>query len=154
MVVRKPAHTFLAELGIAYDDEGDFVVVKHAGLVTSTLLAKVLAAPNIKMFNAVCVEDLVVKANENADKYVAGVVTNWTLVSLNHNTQSCMDPNVMEAKVVVSSCGHDGPFGATGATISTPAAGLVCCAQISIDTHIIMYFSVGAASRRAQSQCD
>jgi hypothetical protein len=26
--------------------------------------------------------------------------------------QSCMDPNVMEAKVVVSACGHDGPFGA------------------------------------------
>jgi thiamine thiazole synthase len=25
-----------------------------------------------------------------------------------------MDPNVMEAKIVVSSCGHDGPFGATG----------------------------------------
>ncbi|KAG0583902.1 hypothetical protein KC19_3G170100 [Ceratodon purpureus] len=31
-----------------------------------------------------------------------------------HNTQSCMDPNVIEAKVVVSSCGHDGLFGATG----------------------------------------
>ena len=45
---------------------------------------------------------------------VAGVVTNWALVSLNHGTQSCMDPNVMEARVVVSSCGHDGPFGATG----------------------------------------
>lgn len=28
---------------IAYDDEGDFVVVKHAALVTSTLLSKVLA---------------------------------------------------------------------------------------------------------------
>ncbi len=23
-----------------------------------------------------------------------------------------MDPNVMEAKVIVSACGHDGPFGA------------------------------------------
>jgi len=33
---------------------------------------------------------------------------------MNHDTQSCMDHNVMEAKVVVSSCGHDGPFGATG----------------------------------------
>lgn len=114
MVVRKPAHHFLSELGIAYDDEGDFVVVKHAALVTSTLLAKVLAAPNVKLFNAVCVEDLVVKCNDKDEKFVAGVVTNWTLVSLNHNTQSCMDPNVMESKVVVSSCGHDGPFGATG----------------------------------------
>lgn len=45
---------------------------------------------------------------------VSGVVTNWALVSMNHDSQSCMDPNVMESKVVVSSCGHDGPFGATG----------------------------------------
>jgi thiamine thiazole synthase len=30
MVMRKPADAFLAELGVSYDDEGDFVVVKHA----------------------------------------------------------------------------------------------------------------------------
>lgn len=41
-------------------------------------------------------------------------MTNWSLVSQNHDTQSCMDPNVMESKVVISSCGHDGPMGATG----------------------------------------
>lgn len=45
-------------------------------------------------------------------RYCAGVVTNWTLVALNHDTQSCMDPNVIESKVIVSGCGHDGPFGA------------------------------------------
>lgn len=44
---------------------------------------------------------------------MAGVVTNWTLVSLNHSTQSCMDPNVMESKIIVSSTGHDGPMGAS-----------------------------------------
>lgn len=43
----------------------------------------------------------------------SGVVTNWSLVAQAHGTQSCMDPNVMEAGVVVSACGHDGPFGAT-----------------------------------------
>lgn len=42
MVVRKPAHEFLDELSIPYEDEGNYVVVKHAALVTSTLLAKVL----------------------------------------------------------------------------------------------------------------
>ncbi len=35
-------------------------------------------------------------------------------VSLNHDTQMCMDPNVIECKVVVSSTGHDGPMGASG----------------------------------------
>jgi thiamine thiazole synthase len=109
MVVRKPAHLFLDELGVAYDEQDTYVVIKHAALFTSTVMSKLLARPNVKLFNAVAAEDLIVKEGR-----VAGVVTNWALVSLNHNTQSCMDPNVMEAKVVVSSCGHDGPFGATG----------------------------------------
>jgi thiamine thiazole synthase len=88
MCVRRPAHRLLDELSIAYEDEGAFVVVKHAALVTATLLAKVLAAPNVKMFNAVAVEDLIVKRGRNGERAVKGAVTNWTLVSLNHDTQS------------------------------------------------------------------
>ncbi|KAJ8763702.1 hypothetical protein K2173_003174 [Erythroxylum novogranatense] len=110
MVVRKPAHHFLDELGIEYDEQDNYVVIKHAAVFTSTIMSKLLVRPNVKLFNAVAVEDLIVKSGR-----VGGVVTNWALVSMNHDTQSCMDPNVMEAKVVVSSCGHDGPFGATGA---------------------------------------
>ncbi|KAK6149791.1 hypothetical protein DH2020_017316 [Rehmannia glutinosa] len=111
MVVRKPAHKFLDELEIEYDEQDDYVVIKHAALFTSTIMSKLLARPNVKLFNAVAAEDLIVKGGR-----VAGVVTNWALVSMNHDTQSCMDPNVMEAKVVVSSCGGDGPFGATGSS--------------------------------------
>ena len=85
---------------------------------------QVLAADNVKLFNATAVEDLVVKEDEARGKYVAGVVTNWTLVSLNHDTQSCMDPNVLESKVVVSSTGHDGPMGATGAAPAAHVTGL------------------------------
>ncbi|KAL4439686.1 hypothetical protein ABPG75_002687 [Micractinium tetrahymenae] len=114
MCIRKPAHTLLDELQVPYEDDGEFVVVRHAALMTSTLLSKVLKAPNITMFNATAAEDLIVKQDEKRGKYVAGCVTNWTLVSLNHDTQMCMDPNVIEAKVMVSSCGHDGPMGAAG----------------------------------------
>eukprot|EP00884_Botryococcus_braunii_P019286 jgi/Botrbrau1/6040/Bobra.0042s0024.2 len=114
MVVRKPAHNLLDELSIPYEDEGDFVVIKHASLFTSTLLSKVLQAPNIKLFNATAVEDLVIKENDVKGRHVAGAVTNWTLVSLNHDTQMCMDPNVLESKVMVSCTGHDGPMGASG----------------------------------------
>jgi len=116
MCIRKPAHKFLDELEIPYEDEGAFVVVRHAALVTSTLLSKVLAAPNVKLFNATAVEDLIVKPDETVPggKRVAGAVTNWTLVALNHSTQSCMDPNVIESKVMISSTGHDGPMGASG----------------------------------------
>lgn len=41
--VRKPAHHLLDELNVPYQDEGDYVVIKHASLFTSTLLSKVLA---------------------------------------------------------------------------------------------------------------
>jgi len=115
MVVRKPAHLFLEEIQVPYDDCGDdYVVVKHAALFTSTILSKVLEQPNVKLFNATAAEDLIVKPTQNDMRRVAGVVTNWALVALNHDTQSCMDPNVMEAKVVVSCTGHDGPMGASG----------------------------------------
>jgi ribulose 1,5-bisphosphate synthetase/thiazole synthase len=196
MVIRKPANTLLDELEIPYEDEGDYVVVKHAALFTSTLLSKVLQvgglarappdavslgllcgegaaaacrsgdssaaaaaagtmgvvaqhasaqsalapapqqrpaapftaqsaslqaltcllcvqAPNVKLFNATAVEDLIIREDEARGKHVAGVVTNWTLVTLHHDTQSCMDPNVIEARMVVSGTGHDGPMGAS-----------------------------------------
>jgi len=110
MVVRKPAHNFLTELGLEFEEYENYVVLKHAAQYTSTVMSKVLDAPNVKLFNATCVEDLIVR-----DAKVNGVVTNWSTVTLfGHDTQSCMDPNVLEAKVVVSACGHDGPFGATG----------------------------------------
>jgi len=112
MVMRKPADAFLAELGVSYDDEGDFVVVKHAALFTSTLLSKVLSFPNVKLFNATAVEDLITRTTADGAVRIAGVVTNWTLVSMHHDDQSCMDPNTINAPIVISTTGHDGPFGA------------------------------------------
>ncbi|TGO46598.1 hypothetical protein BCON_0316g00090 [Botryotinia convoluta] len=112
MVMRKPADAFLIDLGVPFEDEGDFVVVKHAALFTSTLLSKVLAFPNIKLFNATAVEDLITRQTTDGNIRVAGVVTNWTLVTMHHDDQSCMDPNTINAPVVISTTGHDGPFGA------------------------------------------
>ncbi|EFQ30532.1 Thi4 family protein [Colletotrichum graminicola M1.001] len=114
MVMRKPAEVFLDEVGVPYEDEGDFVVVRHAALFTSTVLSKVLQFPNVKLFNATTVEDLITRrqAEDEGAVRVAGVVTNWTLVSMHHDDQSCMDPNTINAPVVISTTGHDGPFGA------------------------------------------
>ena len=113
MVLRKPADDFLNALGVPYEDEGDYVVVKHAAYFTTTLLSKVLAFPNVKLFNATAVEDLLTKKDEHTGEvYVAGVVVNWTLVSLNHDKMSCMDPNTINSRLVISTCGHDGPMGA------------------------------------------
>lgn len=94
MVLRKPADQFLHDLGVAYEDEGNFVVVKHAALFMSTLLSKVLAMPNVKLFNATAVEDLITRpiGKDGKGVKIAGVVTNWTLVTLHHDDHSCMDP--------------------------------------------------------------
>ena len=112
MVIRKPAHNLLVELGVPFDDEGAYVVVKHAALFTSTIMSKLLALPNVKLFNATCVEDLIVKKDSTGKQRVNGVVTNYTLVSMAHGLQSCMDPQTITAPVVCSFAGHDGPFGA------------------------------------------
>lgn len=111
MVMRKPADAFLREVGVPFEDEGDFVVVKHAALFTSTMLSKVLAMPNVKLFNATAVEDLITRPEGDGVR-VAGVVTNWTLVTMHHDDQSCMDPNTINAPVIISTTGHDGPMGA------------------------------------------
>lgn len=108
MVMRKPADVFLNEVGVPYEDEGDYVVVKHAALFTSTVLSKVLQLPNVKLFNATTVEDLITRKSESGDVRVAGVVTNWTLVSMHHDDQSCMDPNTINAPIIISTTGHDG----------------------------------------------
>ncbi|KAI1279760.1 STI35 protein [Xylaria sp. FL0933] len=113
MVMRKPADKFLSELGIPFEDEGSYVVVKHAALFTSTLLSKVLSFPNVKLFNATSVEDLITRRDaESGELRIGGVVTNWTLVAMHHDDQSCMDPSTINAPVVISTTGHDGPFGA------------------------------------------
>lgn len=112
MVLRKPADQFISELGIEFEDEGDFIVIKHAALFITTICSKVLALPNVKLFNATAVEDLITRKSASGKTRVAGVVTNWTLVSMHHNDQSCMDPNTINAKVVISCTGHDGPMGA------------------------------------------
>jgi thiamine thiazole synthase len=115
MVMRKPADKFLADLGVPFEDDGgSFVVVKHAALFTSTLLSRVLSFPNIKLFNATAVEDLITRRDDGGIR-IGGVVTNWTLVSMHHDDQSCMDPNTINAPVVISTTGHDGPFGAFSA---------------------------------------
>ncbi|SPO32202.1 probable Thiamin biosynthetic enzyme [Ustilago trichophora] len=112
MVIRKPAHHLLQEIGVEYDDEGAYVVVKHAALFTATLMSKLLAMKNVKLFNATCCEDLIIKKDSTGAQRVNGVVTNWTLVTMAHGLQSCMDPQTITAPVVIGACGHDGPFGA------------------------------------------
>lgn len=76
-------------------------------------MSKLLAFPNVKLYNATAAEDLIVKTDARGVQRVTGIVSNYTLVTLAHGLQSCMDPQTISAPVVVSCCGHDGPFGAS-----------------------------------------
>ncbi len=90
-MIRKPADNFLREIGVPYEDEGAFVVVKHAALFTSTLLSRVLALPNVVLMNATTVEDLIVHTDFQGKQRVAGVVTNWTLGDASSCVTKCND---------------------------------------------------------------
>ncbi|KAJ8294828.1 Thiamine thiazole synthase [Rhodotorula toruloides] len=72
--------------------------------------------PNVKLFNATAVEDLISRPDPLSKvpgaRRIAGVVTNFTLVTMAHGLASCMDPQTITAPVVMSFAGHDGPFGA------------------------------------------
>ncbi|GMH24334.1 hypothetical protein Nepgr_026177 [Nepenthes gracilis] len=97
-------HINYLTIGIEYDEKGDYVVIKHVTLFTSTIISKLLARPNVKLFNAMAVAYLIVKEGR-----VCGVVP-----SMNHDTRSpCLKPKGIKAKLVVSSYGLDGLFGAT-----------------------------------------
>lgn len=55
----------------------------------SIVLSEVLKVPNVKMFDATAVEDLLVtRASEDESELIhfAGVGSNWTLVTQNHDT--------------------------------------------------------------------
>ncbi len=40
------------------------MVVRHAALLTASLMSHVLKNPNVKLFNATAVEDLIIKPDE------------------------------------------------------------------------------------------
>ncbi|KAL3740668.1 hypothetical protein ACJRO7_021874 [Eucalyptus globulus] len=76
-----------------YGEQDSYAAIMYVALFTLTIMSKLLVRPNVKLFNTVGAEDLIVKGGQ-----VAGVVTNWAL----------------GAKVVVSSCSHVGPFRVAG----------------------------------------
>ena len=118
MVVRKPAHEFLVELDIPFEEDVDnngkhgnnFVVVPHAAIFTSTLLSKVLRNPNLKLFNAMAVDNLVMHVGRVVGVAVSAAAA-YDASQKNHSFSFApphVHATVMEAKVVVSCCGYNG----------------------------------------------
>ncbi|MCO5565219.1 hypothetical protein L7F22_018892 [Adiantum nelumboides] len=72
MVVRRSTHLFLDEIGVPYAAKDTCVDIKLAALFTSSIMSKLLARPNRKLFNAVAAEGLIIKKD-----WVTGVATKF-----------------------------------------------------------------------------
>jgi thiamine thiazole synthase len=75
MGLRQPSHALLSDIGLPFGDDGNIVVDKHAALFVPKMMSQVLAMPDVKLFNATCVEDLITwPAGRDAVRIVEEVI--------------------------------------------------------------------------------
>lgn len=98
IVVEEPANKFLEAFGIKMEKQGNLYVA-DSYYVTAKLLAQAFEH-GAKMLNSVKVQDVVYR-NDG----LHGVVINWTQVA--HLTSECIDPLVIESKLVIDATGHN-----------------------------------------------
>lgn len=98
IVVEEPANKFLEAFGIRLEKQGDLYVA-DSYYVTAKLLAQAFEH-GAKMLNSVKVQDVMYR-----DDGLHGLVINWTQVA--HLTAECIDPLVLESKIVIDATGHN-----------------------------------------------
>lgn len=98
IVVEEPANKFLEAFGIKLEKQGNLYVA-DSYYVTAKLLAQAFEH-GAKMLNSVKVQDVMYR-----DDGLHGLVVNWTQVA--HLTAECIDPLVLESKLVIDATGHN-----------------------------------------------
>ncbi|MBI4452467.1 thiazole biosynthesis protein [Candidatus Woesearchaeota archaeon] len=98
IVVEEPANKFLEAFGIKLEKQGNLYVA-DSYYVTAKLLAQAFEH-GAKMLNSVKVQDVMYR-----DDGLHGLVINWTQVA--HLTAECIDPLVLESKIVIDATGHN-----------------------------------------------
>lgn len=98
IVVEEPANKFLEAFGIKLEKQGELYVA-DSYYVTAKLLAQAFEH-GAKMLNSVKVQDVMYR-----DDGLHGLVINWTQVA--HLTAECIDPLVLESKLVIDATGHN-----------------------------------------------
>ncbi len=99
--LRAPAQELLDELSIPYKEIQDGLFVADSPSFASGLI-KGAADAGVKFLNMTIVEDVMVK-----DKKLKGLVINWTPVTMLPKMITCLDPIIIEAKLVIDATGHD-----------------------------------------------
>lgn len=101
-VVRKPADSVLAELGVPFKEVDSGLVVADGPHACSRLISAACDA-GVRILNMTSVDDVVVRE----DNRVTGLVINWSPVYSLPREISCVDPVAIESRVVVDATGHD-----------------------------------------------
>ena len=98
---RAPANRILDELNIPYNEKKQGLYVADSPFFASGLIRGACEA-GVKFLNMTIVEDVMVK-----DKQLKGLVINWTPVTTLPKLITCLDPIIIEAKMVIDATGHD-----------------------------------------------
>jgi thiamine thiazole synthase len=101
LTFRAPAQEILDEIGIPYWEVEPGLFLSAGPQACSKLIAAACDS-GVKFLNMAKFDDAVVR-----DSRVAGVVINWTPVSVLPRAITCVDPIAIETKLVIDATGHD-----------------------------------------------
>lgn len=101
VTLRAPAQHILEKFGIPYKEVERGLFVADSPIFASGLIKGACEA-GVKFLNMTFVEDVMVK-----NKVLAGLVINWTPVTTLPKMITCLDPIILESKLVIDATGHD-----------------------------------------------
>lgn len=101
VTLRAPAQVFLDELNIPYKEVEPGLFVADSPYFASGLIQGACEA-GVKFLNMTFVEDVMIK-----NKQLKGLVINWTPVTMLPKMITCLDPIILESKIVIDATGHD-----------------------------------------------
>lgn len=99
--LRAPADAMLKELDIPHKEMKKGLFVCDTAFFASRLILSACEA-GVKILSMTIVEDIIVK-----QKKVCGLVVNSTPVTMLPKMITCLDPVLLESKVVIDASGHD-----------------------------------------------
>ncbi len=125
IVVQEMGRGILDEFGINYEKYTEGYYTADAIESVTTIASKAVKA-GAKIFNAIEIEDVVLKKIEG-DYRVRGLVIGWTTVNMAHLP---VDPLVVTSRYVVDATGHDADVTSVltrkgGVKIDSPTGGVV-----------------------------
>ncbi|MBI4370524.1 MAG: thiazole biosynthesis protein [Elusimicrobia bacterium] len=101
ITIREPGQEIFEELGVPLEEVNPGLYVADGPYANSKLIAATCEA-GVKFLQLTSLEDVLVK-----DGRLCGVVVNWTPVQSLPHQITCVDPIVLQARIVIDATGHD-----------------------------------------------